>query len=89
MFRGPSVYRSATHSIRSVGERPMPRRGLSGQFVGQLEQQGTGWANGFVFVGNQNFAADAGECAEKGGRLWDGIGSEIQVVIKKEKGLVF
>ncbi|PMU18947.1 hypothetical protein C1X89_22085 [Pseudomonas sp. GP01-A8] len=38
-----------------------------------------------MFVGNQNFAADAGECAEKGGRLWDGIGSGIQVVIKKEK----
>jgi hypothetical protein len=63
----------------------VPRRGLSGQFVGQLEQQGTDRANGFVFVGNQNFAADAGECAEKGGRLWDGIGSGIQVVIKKEK----
>ncbi len=38
-----------------------------------------------MFVGNQNFAADAGECAEKGGRLRGGIGSGIQVVIKKEK----
>lgn len=36
-----------------------------------------------MFVDYQNFAADAGECAEKGGRLWDGSG--IQAVIKKEK----
>lgn len=36
-----------------------------------------------MFVGYQNFAADAGECAEKDSRLWDGSG--IQAVIKKEK----
>lgn len=61
---------------------------FAGQFVGQVEQQGADGGNGFVAVGDQDFAADAGGDAEEGGCLWDclGIGAGIEVVINGALG---